>query len=137
MLAGALIGGRSPPGPASPPSWRPHSVDWGQVGKEAAVGAVSGAISGLAGPEAGWATRAAIDTAASVGEQVASNALSHKPLASSVGMAAAVHYGGQFLQVVQMRFFERSTEVAPALTISLARLCHSPYYSRKTPYYSA
>jgi large repetitive protein len=65
-----------------------HSVDWGAVGKQAAVGAVSGAVSWLAGPEAGLVARGAIDTLASVGGQVASNALEGKPLGDGVGEAA-------------------------------------------------
>ncbi|HEY7780340.1 MAG TPA: RHS repeat-associated core domain-containing protein, partial [Ktedonobacterales bacterium] len=82
--------------------------DWGQVGKDAAVGALSGAVSGLVGPEAGPLVRAAVDTGVAVGGQVLSNALDHKPLgdgvllagaiglASSVGLGAVMEYGGRY-----------------------------------------
>jgi hypothetical protein len=64
------------------------SVNWGEVGKQAAIGAVAGAISGLAGPEAGMVARGAIDSVASVGGQVISNAIEGKPLGDGVAQAA-------------------------------------------------
>jgi hypothetical protein len=50
-----------------------------------AISAVAGATSGLAGPQAGMVPRGAIDSTASVGGQVISNAIEGKPL----GMASA------------------------------------------------
>jgi RHS repeat-associated protein len=43
-----------------------HSVNWGEVGTQAAIGAVSGALTGLAGPEAGAAAEAAAATTEAV-----------------------------------------------------------------------
>ena len=54
MIIGAVIGGAI--GAATSVVTQAasgHGVNWGQVGKDAAVGAVSGAVAGLAGPEAG------------------------------------------------------------------------------------
>ena len=67
-----------------------QSINWGQVGKDAAVGAVAGAVSGLVGPEAGPLVRAAVDTGAAVAGQVVSNAIDHKPLGDGVLTAAAI-----------------------------------------------
>jgi hypothetical protein len=71
-----------------------HCCDWGQVGREAAVGAVSGAISGLAGPVGGPVAtilvHAAVGAAAGGVGQVVSNAWNHKPLGDGVGMAMGV-----------------------------------------------
>jgi RHS repeat-associated protein len=90
MLVGALIGAAA--GAVISVSTQVasgKSVNWGEVGKQAAIGAVTGAISGLAGPEAGMVVRGAVDTAASVGGQVISNAIEGKPLGDGVGQAAA------------------------------------------------
>lgn len=66
------------------------SIDWGQVGKEAAVGAVVGAVSALVGPEAGPLVRAAVDTGVAVGSQVATKALNGKPVGDGVLMVGAI-----------------------------------------------
>jgi RHS repeat-associated protein len=39
-----------------------HSVNWGEVGTQTVIGAVGGALTGLAGPEAGAAAEAAVAT---------------------------------------------------------------------------
>jgi RHS repeat-associated protein len=67
-----------------------HSVNWGEVGKQAAVGAISGAVSGLAGPEAGVLAHAAIGAAAGAVGQATSNAIDHKPIGDGVLEAAAI-----------------------------------------------
>ena len=62
--------------------------DMGQVAQQAAVGVVSGAISGLAGPEAGYLVHAAVGAAAGAVQQVGQNLVSGKPLGDGVLMAA-------------------------------------------------
>ncbi|HVU67577.1 MAG TPA: RHS repeat-associated core domain-containing protein, partial [Ktedonobacteraceae bacterium] len=64
--------------------------NWGEVGKQAAVCAVSGAISGLAGPEAGLAVHAAIGAASGAAGQMVSNLIDHKPIGDGVLEAAAI-----------------------------------------------
>jgi RHS repeat-associated protein len=67
-----------------------HSVNWGEVGKQAAVGAISGAVSGLAGPEAGILVHAAVGAAAGAVGQATSNAIDNKPIGDGVLEAAAI-----------------------------------------------
>jgi RHS repeat-associated protein len=67
-----------------------HCCNWGEVGKQAAVGAVSGAVSGLAGPEAGLAVHAAVGAASGAAGQMVSNLIDHKPIGDGVLEAAAI-----------------------------------------------
>jgi RHS repeat-associated protein len=65
-------------------------INWGDVAKEAVVGAASGAVSGLAGPQAGILVHTAVGAAEGAVGQVVSNALNHKPLGDGVLLAAAI-----------------------------------------------
>jgi hypothetical protein len=109
MIIGAVVGAAIAGGmDVATQAAAGNCCDWGQIGKDAAVGALSGAVSGLVGPEAGPLVRAAVDTGVAVGGQVLTNALDHKPLgdgvllaagiglASSVGMGAVMEYGGRY-----------------------------------------
>jgi RHS repeat-associated protein len=62
----------------------------GELAQAAVVGAVSGAVSGLAGPEAGPVAKMAVGALASGAGQMASNAMSGKPLMDGVAQAALV-----------------------------------------------
>lgn len=62
----------------------------GEVAQSAVVGAVSGAVSGLVGPEAGPVAKMAVGALASGVGQMASNAMSGKPLMEGVAQAAVV-----------------------------------------------
>ena len=110
MLIGAVIGAAMGAGAdIATDVVTGQSVNWGQVGKDAAVGAVAGAVSGLVGPEAGPLVRAAVDTGAAVAGQVTGNIIDHKPLgdgvltaaamgaATSVGLGFLAEVGGQAL----------------------------------------
>lgn len=135
MLVGALVGGAiAAASSIATQAASGKSIDWGQVGKEAAVGAVAGAVCALVGPEAGPLVRADVDTAVAVGSQVATNALNGKPLgdgvlmagaiglASSVGMGAAVKVGGKVLSKVLGRAAEAAeSEVAESSVTALSR----------------
>ena len=65
-------------------------TSWGEVAQSAVVGAVSGAVAGLAGPEAGPLAKMAVGALSSGAGQMASNAMSGKPLMDGVGQAAVV-----------------------------------------------
>ncbi len=91
MIAGALVGAAV--GAVASIATQAASgscCDWGTVGKEAAVGAVSGAISGLVGPAGGVVAQTIVGAAAGAAGQVVSNALNHKPLGDGVLLAAGV-----------------------------------------------
>ena len=85
MIIGAVVGAAVSAGmDVATQAAAGNCCDWGQIGKDAAVGALSGAVSGLVGPEAGPLVRAAVDTGVAVGGQVLTNALDHKPLGDGV-----------------------------------------------------
>ena len=65
-------------------------TSWGEVAQSAVVGAVSGAVAGLAGPEAGPLAKMAVGALSAGAGQMASNAMSGKPLMDGVGQAAAI-----------------------------------------------
>jgi hypothetical protein len=89
MLAGAAIGALISGGTSLvSQAISGHGVDWGEVGKQAATGAVAGAISGLAGPEAGLAVHVVADAAAGAASKMVENAFDHKSITDGVVEAA-------------------------------------------------
>ncbi len=91
MLIGAVVGAAVGAGVSiGSQMLSGHSVNWGEVGKQAAIGAVSGAVSGLAGPEAGVLVHAAVGAASGAAGQAVSNVIDHKPIGDGVLQAAAI-----------------------------------------------
>jgi RHS repeat-associated protein len=98
MIVGALVGAAVGAGLSIvTQAASGHSINWGEVGTQAAVGAVSGAIAGLAGPEAGplggLAAHALIGAASGAAGQLVNIAMEHKPLGDGVLLAAAIGLG--------------------------------------------
>jgi RHS repeat-associated protein len=95
MIVGALIGAAVGAGISIVTQVASgQSINWGEVGTQAAVGAVSGAIAGLAGPEAGplggLAAHALIGAASGAAGQLVNNAMTGKPLGDGVLMAGLI-----------------------------------------------
>jgi RHS repeat-associated protein len=91
MILGAVIGAAISVGTTLVSDAVQHKApSFGEIAQSAVVGAVSGAVSGLAGPEAGPVAKMAIGALASGAGQMASNAMSGKPLMDGVGQAALI-----------------------------------------------
>ena len=95
MIIGALVGAAIGAGVGiAIQAASGHSINWGEVGTQAAVGAVSGDIAGLAGPEAvplgGLAPHVLIGAASGAAGQLVNNVMEHKQLGDGVLMAAAI-----------------------------------------------